>query len=90
MVFEHSLELGNKVGEGPHGYGGSSNGILPEGGCPSKGGSFGHVGQDEGDFLVVDLFINEKVELYSVQPLGGLIVGSIKGFQCFNVELGGF
>ena len=93
VVFECSFELGNEVREGPHGYGGPSYGILPEGGCPSEGGSFGHVGQGKGDFLVVvivDLFVNKEVESYSAQPLGGLIVGSIKGFQSSNAEFSGF
>ena len=93
VVFECSFKFGDEVREGPHGYGGPSDGILPEGGCPSEGGSFGHLGQGEGDFLVViivDFFVNKEVELYSIQPLGGLIVGSIKGFRCSNVEFGGF
>ena len=85
MVFECSFELHDEVGEGPHSYGDSGDGVLPKGGCPSEGGSFGHVGQSEGNFLVViviDFFIDEEVELYSVQPLSGLVIGSIKGFWC--------
>ena len=44
MVFECSFEPHDEVGEGPHGYGGPRDGILPKGGCPSEGRSFGHVG----------------------------------------------
>ena len=93
MVFECSFKLSDKVREGPHGNGGSRDGVLPEGGCPGEGRSFGHIGQGKGDFLVVviiDFFVNEKVELYGVQPLGGFVIGSIKGFQCSNVEFDGF
>ena len=91
MVFE--LEFGDEIREGPHSYGGSRDGILPEGGCPGEGRTLGHVGQGKGDFLVVnvvDSFIDEEVELYGVQPLSGLVVGSIKGFRCSNAEFGGF
>ena len=31
-----------------------------------------------------------SVEPYGVQPLGGLVIGSIKGFWCSYVEFGGF
>ena len=75
--FSHAFsgEPGNgfkfcdEVREGPHGYGGPGDRVLPKGGCPSEGRSFGHVGQGEGNFLVViviDFFINEEVELYSI------------------------
>ena len=93
VVFECGLEFGDKVREGSHSYGGSRDGILSEGGCPGEGRTLGHVGQGEGDFLVViiiDFFIDEEVESYSVQPLSGLVVGSIKGFRCSNAEFGGF
>ena len=44
MVFENGFELRDKVGEGPHGYDIPRDGVLPKGGCPGEGGSFGHVG----------------------------------------------
>ena len=93
VVFECSFELHNKVGEGAHGYGSSCNGVLSEGGSPCKGKSLGHVGKGEGNYFVVgviDFVIDKEVEAYSVQPLGGLIVRSVKGFQCSNVEFSGF
>ena len=37
VVLECGFKLRNKVGEGPHGYDGSRDGILPKGGCPSEG-----------------------------------------------------
>ena len=93
MVFECGLEFGDEVREGPHSYGGPRDGILSEGGCPGEGGALGHVGQGKGNLLVViviDFFIDKEVELYGVQPLSGLVVGSIKGFWCSNMEFGGF
>ena len=93
VVFECSFEFQDKIGESSYGYGGSGDGVLPKGGCPGEGGSFGHVGQGEGNLLViviVDFFINKEVELYGVQPLSGLVVRSIKGFWCSNVEFSGF
>ena len=51
MVLESSFKVGNKHGEGFHGDGGANKGFLTEGGCPSEGGSFGHVGEGEDDFL---------------------------------------
>ena len=47
MVFEHGFKLLDKVGEGSDG-----DGVLLEGGCPSKGG-LGHIGQGEGDLFIV-------------------------------------
>ena len=93
VVFERGLKFGDEVREGSHSYGGSRDGILPEGGCPGEGGTLGHVGQGEGNFLVVivvDFFIDAEVELYGIQPLSGLVIGSIKGFRCSNVEFSGF
>ena len=93
MVFEHGFEFLDKVREGSDSDDSSRDSVLLEGGCPSEGRSFGYVGQGKGDFLVVviiDFLIYEEVELYSVQPLGGLFVGSIEGFQCSNTEFGGF
>ena len=93
MVFECGLELSDKVGECTHGYGGSCDGILPERGGPCEGGSFGHIGEGEGDHFaisVIDFIVDEEVEAYGIQPLGGLVIRSIKGFQCSNMEFGGF
>ena len=93
MMFECGFELCNEVGEGSHSYGSPRDGILSKGGCPGKSRSFSHVGQSEGNFLVViviDFFIDEEVEPYSIQPLGGFVVRSIKGFQCSYAEFGGF
>ena len=69
MVFECSFELSDKVGEGPHGYGGSEDGVLSECGCPSEGRPLGHVGESEGNYLVisvVDFVVDEEVEAYSI------------------------
>ena len=93
MVFEHCFKLCNEVGEGSNGDNSTGDSILLEGGCPGEGGSFGHVRQSKGDFLVViiiDLFVDEEVESYGIQPLGGLFIGSVKGFWCSNTEFSGF
>ena len=93
VVFERGFELRDEVGESAHGYGGPGDGVLPEGGCPCEGGSFSHVGESESDLFVVgvvDFVIDEEVELYSVQPLGGFVIRSVKGFRCSDTEFGGF
>ena len=90
VVLECGFKLHNAVGEGPHGYGDS---VLSERGCPSEGRSFGHVGEGEGDLFavgVVDFLVDKKVELYCIQPLGGFVIGSIKGFWCSDRGFGGF
>ena len=69
VVFKHCFELCDKGGEGSHGYGGAGDGVLPECGRPSESGPFGHVGESEGDHLVisiVDFVVDKKVEAYSV------------------------
>ena len=93
MVFECSFELCNKVGECAHGYGSFCDGVLSEGGGPCEGRSPGHIGKGEGNHFVVgviDFVIDEEVEVYGIQPLGGLIVRSVKGFWCSDAEFGGF
>ena len=93
MVFECSFEFSDKVGERAHGYGGSCDGVLSERGGPCEGRSFGHVGKGEGNHFVVgvvDFVFDEGVEVYSVQPLGGLVIRSVKGFWCSDTEFGGF
>ena len=60
---------------------------------PCEGRSFGHVGEGESNYFavgVVDFVIDKQVEAYGIQPLGGFVVGSIKGFRCSNMEFGGF
>ena len=93
MVFERGFELCDEVGESAHGYGSSGDGVLPEGSCPCEGGSLSHVGDSEGDLFVVgvvDFVVDEKVELYGVQPLGGFVIRSVKGFWCSDTEFSGF
>ena len=93
VVLEHGFELCDKVGEGSHGYGGSRDGVLPECGCPSEGRPFGRVGESEGNHLVIgviDFVVDKEVEAYCIQPLGGLVIGSIKGFQCSDTEFSRF
>ena len=93
VVFERRFEFSNKVGKCAHGYGGSSDGVLPERSGPCESRSFGHVGKGEGDHFVVgvvDFVIDQEVEAYSVQPLGGLVIRSVKGFWCSNMEFSGF
>ena len=53
MVFKHSAELCDKVGEHSQGECGARDGALAEGGGPGKGGSLGHVRESE-----VDLFFS--------------------------------
>ena len=77
VVFERGFEFGDEIRERSHGNGGSNDGVLPESGCPSEGGSFGHVGEGKGDFFVIgviDFVVDEEVELYGVQPLGGFVI----------------
>ena len=93
VMFEGSFEFGDEIRERAHGDSRSGDGVLSECGCPSEGGSFGHVEEGKGDHFVigvVDFVVDEEVEAYSVQPLGGFIVRSVKGFQCSNTEFGGF
>ena len=93
MVFECCFELFDEVREGSDSDDSAADGILLEGSCPSEGGSLGHIGQGEGDFLIViiiDFLIVEEVVLYGIQPLGGFVVGSVKGFRCSDTEFGGF
>ena len=93
VVFERGFELSDKVRECAHGYGCSSDGVLSERGGPCESRSFGHVGKGEGNHFVVgviDFVVDKEVEAYSVQPLGGLVVRSIKGFRCSNMEFSGF
>ena len=93
MVFERGFELHDEVRESAHGYCSSGDGVLPEGGCPCEGGSLSHVGESESDLFVVgvvDLVIDEEVELYGVQPLGGFVVRSVKGFRYSDAEFSGF
>ena len=69
VVFERGFEFSDEIGECSHGNGCSGDGFLPERGCPSEGGSFGHVGEGEGDLFVigvVDFVIDKEVELYGV------------------------
>ena len=63
---------------------------MSERGCPGEGRSFGHVGESEGNHFVIGivyLVVDEEVEAYCIQPL---VVGSVKGFWCSNVEFSGF
>ena len=81
------------VRECAHGYGGSCDGVLSERGGPCEGGSFGHVGKGEGNHFVVgvvDFVFDKEVEVYSVQQLGGLVIRSVKGFRCSDMEFSGF
>ena len=69
MVFKRCFKLGDKGREGSHGYGGAGDGVLPECGRPGESGSFGHVGESEGDHLVIsiiDFVVDEKIEAYSI------------------------
>ena len=53
MVFECGFKLLDEVREGFSGDDATRDGILSEGSSPRKGRPFGHVGQGEGDFLIV-------------------------------------
>ena len=81
MVFKCGVELRNKVSEGSEGKRCSRDGTLAEGRCPGKGRPFGHVREGEGDLfvvIVVDRFVDEEVELHSVQPVLRFFIGSIE------------
>ena len=93
MVFECGFKLCDKVKEGSHDYGGSGNGVLSKCGCPSEGGSLGHVGEGKGDHLVIgviDFVIDEEVEAHSIQPLIRFLIRSVKGFRGSDAEFCGF
>ena len=62
MVFERNFKLLDEVREGSNGDDSTRYSILSEGGCPSEGGSFGHIGHSKGDLLVIiviDFLIDE-------------------------------
>ena len=83
MVFERGVELRDKVSKSSEGERGARDGALAKGQGPSEGGSLGHVGESKGDLLlvgVIDGFVNEEVELHGMQPMHGLVIGSIKHF----------
>ena len=46
--------------------------------------SFGHVGESKGDLLLIDVidgFVNEEIKLHGMQPMHGLVIGSIEHFR---------
>ena len=93
VVFERCFEFGDEIRECTHGDGRSGDSVLSEGSCPGEGRSFGHVGEGEGDHFVVgviDFVVDEEIEAYRVQPLGGFVIRSVKGFWCSDTEFGGF
>ena len=71
MVFEGSFEFLYEIFEGSHGYGGSSDGPLSKDSSPGLDGSFGHVGEGEGDLLgagVVYRIVYFEIEENQGQP----------------------
>ena len=84
MVFECRVELGDKVSESSKGERCSRDSALAEGCGPGKGRPFGHVREGEGDLfiiIVVDCFVDEEIELHSMQPVLGFLIGSV---ECFG------
>ena len=87
MAFEHGVELRDEVSKGSEGEQGARDGALAEGRGPSEGGPLGHVGESKGNLLlvsVIDSFVNEEVELHGVQPMHGLVIGSVEHFRNTN------
>ena len=67
--------------------------VLHECGCPSEGGSFGHVREGEGDLFVVgviDNFVYKQVKLDSVQPVHGFFIRAVECFRDPDAEFSGF
>ena len=84
MVLERRVELSDEVGKSSEGERSSRDGALAEGRCPSEGRSFGHVREGESNLfviVVIDCFVNKKVELHGVQPVLGFFIRSIKRFR---------
>ena len=83
VVLERRVELSNKVGKSSESKRSSRDGTLAEGRCPGEGRSFGHVQEGESNLfvdVVIDCFVNKKVELHGVQPVLGFFIRSIKRF----------
>ena len=80
-MLKRGVELHDEVSEGSKGKRCSRDGALAKGCCPGKGRSFGHVREGESDLFVVvviDHFVDEEVELHSVQPVLRFFIGSVK------------
>ena len=81
VVFKRGVELRDKVGKSSKGKRCSRDGALAKGCCPGKGRSFGHVREGESDLfvvIVVDRFVDQEVELHSMQPVLRFFIGSIE------------
>ena len=88
VVLEHRVELSDKVSKSSKSKRSSRDGALAEGRCPGEGRSSGHVQEGESNLfvdVVIDCFVNKKVELHGVQPMLGFFVRSIKRFGDANV-----
>ena len=82
-MFEHGVELCDKVSEGSEGKHRSRDGALAKGRCPGKGRSFSHVQEGKGNLfviVVVDCLVDEEVKLHSVQPVLRLLIRSVERF----------
>ena len=84
MVFECGVELCDEVSESSKGKHCSRDGALAEGCCPGKRRPFSHIREGKSDLfiiIIVNRFVNEEIELYSVQPVLGFFVGAIERFR---------
>ena len=82
-MLERGVEFHDKVSESSEGKRCSRDGALAKGCCPGKGRPFGHVREGKNDLfiiIVIDRFVDEEVELYSVQPVLRFFIGSIEHF----------
>ena len=80
-MLKHGVELCDEVSKGSKGKRCSRDGALAKGCCPGKGRSFGHVREGESDLfvvIVVDRFVDQEVELHSMQPVLRFFIGSIE------------
>ena len=72
VVFEHCVELRDKVSESSQGERCSRDGALAKGRCPGKSRSFSHVREGKSDLLVIIVlnhFVDKEIKLHGVQPM---------------------
>ena len=92
-MLKRGVELHDEISESSKGECGARNGTLSVGRGPSEGRSLRHVREGEGDLLfvsVIDGFVDQEVELYGMQPVLRLVIGSVECFRDANAQFSGF